>query len=457
MTNTADIARAMAATMESASIPMYGNKLRLPDRGAIIALIRELRRLFFPAYFGDPQLMALPAENYAALLLERIETALTAQIALALPESEAVQAAQIAQAVVAELPHIQQVLLTDIEATFDGDPAAANREEIVFAYPGLFAIFVYRIAHELYLRQVPMIPRIMTEYAHSRTGIDIHPGAQIGPWFFIDHGTGIVIGETTVIGSHVKLYQGVTLGALSPRAGHASLPGKRHPTVGDYVTIYSGASILGGKTAIDLPAGKNLAGTFYQPWLVLCDPDCLDSLPDEIFHDGCAEVIKYAVLGNAPFFEELNCTPPHAQLEHIIETCVRMKRDIVAQDEFDRGQRQLLNLGHTFGHGIEACSSFAVSHGSAVAIGMAMIVRAAVQFGFCTTETLDTVLDLLRQYGLPTDCAYPAEQMLGVVLHDKKSSGGSVSLIVPTAVGHCEIRKTPADEISNWLLAGGAQ
>ena len=250
MTNTADIARAMAATMESASIPMYGNKLRLPDRGAIIALIRELRRLFFPAYFGDPQLMALSAENYAALLLERIETALTAQIALALPESEAVQASQIAQAVVAELPHIQQVLLTDIEATFDGDPAAANREEIIFAYPGLFAIFVYRIAHELYLRQVPMIPRIMTEYAHSRTGIDIHPGAQIGPWFFIDHGTGIVIGETTVIGSHVKLYQGVTLGALSPRAGHASLPGKRHPTVGDYVTIYSGASILGGETVI---------------------------------------------------------------------------------------------------------------------------------------------------------------------------------------------------------------
>ena len=250
MTNTADIARAMAATMESASIPMYGNKLRLPDRGAIIALIRELRRLFFPAYFGDPQLMALSAENYAALLLERIETALTAQIALALPESEAVQAAQIAQAVVAELPHIQQVLLTDIEATFDGDPAAANREEIVFAYPGLFAIFVYRVAHELYLRQVPMIPRIMTEYAHSRTGIDIHPGAQIGSYFFIDHGTGIVVGETTVIGDHVKLYQGVTLGALSPRGGRAASSGKRHPTVSNGATIYSGASIFGGETVI---------------------------------------------------------------------------------------------------------------------------------------------------------------------------------------------------------------
>ena len=216
-------------------------------------------------------------------------------------------------------------------------------------------------------------------------------------------------------------------------------------------------SSVGGKTAIDLPAGKNLAGTFYQPWLVLCDPDCLDSLPDEIFRDGCAEVIKYAVLGNAPFFEELNRTPPRTHLEHIIETCVRMKRDIVAQDEFDRGQRQLLNLGHTFGHGIEACSGFAVSHGSAVAIGMAMIVRSAAQLGLCTAGTRDAVLALLRQYGLPVDCAYPVEQMLGTILHDKKASGGSINLIVPTAVGSCEIRKTPASEISDWLRAGGAK
>ena len=205
MSNTAEIARAMATTMENAAIPMYGKKLRLPDRSAIIALLKELRRLFFPAYFGDPQLMALPAENYAALLLERIETGMTAQIALALPDGETAQAAQITESIMAELPRIQQMLLTDIEATFDGDPAAANKEEIIFAYPGLFAIFVYRIAHELYLRHVPMIPRIMSEYAHSRTGIDIHPGAQIGPWFFIDHGTGIVIGETSVIGSHVKV------------------------------------------------------------------------------------------------------------------------------------------------------------------------------------------------------------------------------------------------------------
>lgn len=261
MTNSTDIARAMADTMAHAAIPMYGKKLRLPDRSAIISLIKELRRLFFPAYFGDPQLMALPAENYAALLLERIETALTTQIALALPEEESSQASRITQSIVAELPRIQQVLLTDIEATFDGDPAAANKEEIIFAYPGLFAIFVYRIAHLLYCQRVPMIPRIMAEYAHSRTGIDIHPGASIGPHFFIDHGTGIVVGETTVIGRNVKLYQGVTLGAMSPRSGHGSLPGKRHPTVGDDVTIYSGASILGGDT--DIGDGSVVGGNVF--------------------------------------------------------------------------------------------------------------------------------------------------------------------------------------------------
>lgn len=216
-------------------------------------------------------------------------------------------------------------------------------------------------------------------------------------------------------------------------------------------------SSVGGKTAIDLPAGKNLAGTFYQPWLVLCDPDYLTTLPEEIFRDGCAEVIKYAVLGNAPFFDDLRAGSAHAQLEHIIETCVTMKRDIVAQDEFDRGQRQLLNLGHTFGHGIEACSGFAVSHGSAVAIGMAMMVRAAAAFGLCTEKTRDTVVDILRQYDLPVDCAFRAEDMLPTVLHDKKAAGDTINLIVPTAVGQCRIVKTPASEIMDWLRAGGAR
>ena len=216
-------------------------------------------------------------------------------------------------------------------------------------------------------------------------------------------------------------------------------------------------SSVGGKTAIDLPAGKNLAGTFYQPWLVLCDPDCLTTLPEDIFRDGCAEVIKYAVLGNAPFFDDLRAGSAHAQLEHIIKTCVTMKRDIVAQDEFDRGQRQLLNLGHTFGHGIEACSGFAVSHGSAVAIGMAMMVRAAAAFGLCTEKTRDTVVDILRQYDLPVDCAFRAEGMFPTILHDKKAAGDTINLIVPTAVGQCRIVKTPASEIMDWLRAGGAR
>lgn len=261
MTSNAEIAKAMADNMTHAAVPLYGKKLRLPDRGAIIGIIKEFRRLLFPAYFGDAQLMALPPENYAALLLERIDTALTAQVALALPEGQAFAAAALTHEILEQLPRIQQTLMTDIEATFDGDPAAADKEEIIFAYPGLFAIFVYRIAHLLYCQRVPMIPRIMSEYAHSRTGIDIHPGASIGPHFFIDHGTGIVVGETTVIGRNVKLYQGVTLGAMSPRGGHASLPGKRHPTVGDDVTIYSGASILGGDT--DIGNGSVVGGNVF--------------------------------------------------------------------------------------------------------------------------------------------------------------------------------------------------
>ena len=243
-------ARAIAENMAEASLPMYGSRLRLPDRKAIIALLKEIRQLMFPAYFGDSALMTLDAKDYAALYLERIETNLTKQLQLALPGAEAYRAAEIARKVTEQLPQVQRQLLTDIDAIFDGDPAAQNREEVAFAYPGLFAIFAYRVAHLLYLESVPMIPRMMTEYAHSRTGIDINPGATIGEYFFIDHGTGIVVGETTVIGKGVKLYQGVTLGALSPRAGHSSLPGKRHPTVEDNVTIYSGASILGGETVI---------------------------------------------------------------------------------------------------------------------------------------------------------------------------------------------------------------
>ena len=243
-------AKAMAQTYTTGSVPLYGKKLRLPDRQAVILLIKDIRRLIFPAYYGEAALMSLAPEDYAALLLERIEKQLFRQIALTLPEGQEDRAADLAAEMVAKLPQIAQKVQMDLEATFDGDPAAASREEILFSYPGLFAILVYRVAHELYHLQIPILPRMMSEYAHSHTGIDIHPGAQIGDYFFIDHGTGIVVGETSVIGDHVKLYQGVTLGALSPRGGRASSSGKRHPTVGDGATIYSGASIFGGETVV---------------------------------------------------------------------------------------------------------------------------------------------------------------------------------------------------------------
>ena len=148
------------------------------------------------------------------------------------------------------LPEIQKTIFKDVEAGFNGDPAANSRGEIIVSYPGLFAIFVYRIAHILYTLDIPMIPRMMTEYAHGKTGIDINPGATIGEYFFIDHGTGVVIGETTTIGKNVKIYQGVTLGALSTRKGQALSGVKRHPTIEDDVTIYSGSSILGGETVV---------------------------------------------------------------------------------------------------------------------------------------------------------------------------------------------------------------
>ena len=149
-----------------------------------------------------------------------------------------------------ELPNLQEMLLKDVTANFEGDPAAMSKSEIVLSYPGFYAIFVYRIAHELYKRKVPFVPRIMTEYAHGKTGIDINPGAEIGEYFFIDHGTGIVIGETTKIGKWVKIYQGVTLGALSPRKGQSLSGVKRHPTVEDNVTIYANTTVLGGETVI---------------------------------------------------------------------------------------------------------------------------------------------------------------------------------------------------------------
>ena len=233
----------------------------LPSRRVIISLIKEIRRIVFPGYFGSEDLTATDPEYFIGYMMSEVYVNLKEQIRMALiydndcycrdcEEKICEKADEICAYFFSRLPYIQQMLIKDVQAGYDGDPAAKSKEEIIFSYPGLFAIYVYRLAHELYLKNVPLIPRIMTEYAHSGTGIDINAGATIGEYFFIDHGTGIVIGETTVIGDHVKLYQGVTLGALSTRSGQKLSGLKRHPTIGNNVTIYSGSSILGGETVI---------------------------------------------------------------------------------------------------------------------------------------------------------------------------------------------------------------
>ncbi len=215
-------------------------------------------------------------------------------------------------------------------------------------------------------------------------------------------------------------------------------------------------SSVGGKTAVDLPAGKNLAGAFYQPELVLCDLDTLDSLPREIFLDGCAEVIKYAVLGSRELFALLADIPSGKGLEEVTARCVEMKRDFVQSDELDRGARQMLNLGHTFGHAVEASSRFTLSHGKSVAIGMAMILRAACSRGLCSAETRDAVIALLQRYGLPTECPYPADMLLGALSADKKIFGTRLNLVVPTDIGACRLLPVGVDELSGWLRDGGA-
>ncbi len=231
---------------------------RLPNRDMIISIVEDLRKLTFPGFFGTENLAYVSKENFAGNILSIIFEKLFKQIKLAISFDDKtkanpdaiVEAQQIALDFVNEVPNIQNMLLMDVEAAFYGDPAAKSKEDIIFSYPGLYAIFVYRYAHALYKLNVPYIPRIMTEYAHGKTGIDINPGAEIGKYFCIDHGTGIVVGETTVIGNHVKIYQGVTLGALSTRKGQELSGVKRHPTIEDNVVIYSNTTILGGETVI---------------------------------------------------------------------------------------------------------------------------------------------------------------------------------------------------------------
>lgn len=207
-------------------------------------------------------------------------------------------------------------------------------------------------------------------------------------------------------------------------------------------------SSVGGKTAIDLPAGKNLAGAFCQPSLVLCDIDTLNTLPQEIFQDGCAEVIKYGILYDPALFSHLEENGLAFDREAVITRCVELKRDVVMEDEFDTGARMKLNLGHTIGHGVEAKSHFELSHGKAVAIGTAIVTRAS------GCQDNDRILSLLSRFSLPTSTDYTAEALYSYTLSDKKRSGGTVNLIIPRSIGCCDIVPTPVEELQSFIEAG---
>lgn len=231
-----------------------------PNKEDIIKIIEQIRNIIFPGYFKNKSYRIYTVRNNLSMQLEDVVYNLSKQIAIVIKylpqyagkdEAELLyEGEQLSLKFLDRLTKIRELIQTDLDAAYEGDPAAFNKPEIIFSYPGLFAIMVNRIAHELYLLGVPVLPRIMTEYAHTVTGIDIHPGATLGRYFFIDHGTGIVVGETAIIGDNVKIYQGVTIGALSTRGGQKLNGKKRHPTIEDNVTIYAGASILGGETVI---------------------------------------------------------------------------------------------------------------------------------------------------------------------------------------------------------------
>ena len=213
-------------------------------------------------------------------------------------------------------------------------------------------------------------------------------------------------------------------------------------------------SSVGGKTAIDLPAGKNLAGAFLQPDLVLCDIDTLKTLPEEIFRDGCAEVIKYGILYDSDLFDLLGQHGLSFPREEVIARCVELKRNVVAEDEFDTGERMKLNLGHTIGHGVEAQSQFMVSHGRAVAIGMCIVARAACAQRYCSDDTRDKIIATVEQFGLPSCTEYEADCLYTSMLSDKKRSGGQVSLIIPFQIGDCRIVPTDISNLKSFIEAG---
>ena len=242
-----------------------------PDKAVIIDMIDKLIRIVYPGYFREKTYRIYNVRHNLSMLIEDVMYNLNKQLLVVFKSTGTQNPEDKAQQVSVDffraIPQVRAVLETDLQAFYEGDPAAFSIDEIIFCYPGLFAVTVYRLAHVLYTLGVPMVPRIMSEHAHSITGIDINPGATIGRYFFIDHGTGIVVGETTVIGDHVKIYQGVTLGALTTRGGQSLRGVRRHPTIQDNVTIYAGASILGGETVIgrDCVIGSNVFITHSIP------------------------------------------------------------------------------------------------------------------------------------------------------------------------------------------------
>lgn len=213
-------------------------------------------------------------------------------------------------------------------------------------------------------------------------------------------------------------------------------------------------SSVGGKTAIDLPAGKNLVGAFCQPILVLCDVDTLSTLPADIFRDGCAEVIKYGVLYDTALFDHLMEKGLEFDRENVIARCVELKRNVVMEDEFDTGARQKLNLGHTVGHGIEARSNFSITHGQAVAIGMHIVSKAGAALGYCDVTVREAVCTILKTFGLPSETEFTARELFTSALSDKKRTGNRVNLIIPMAIGDCAIVPTPTEQLESFIQAG---
>lgn len=257
---------ALVASVRGDQRMRHLGRVRLPNQETIVTAIDKLRQLVFPGYFGKQDLTEQRLAYRIGELAGELVEPLYEQVRCCLRYRANLDsngeiddkkcagcdstAAEIVATFFDSLPGIRELLTADVQAAFDSDPAARSTDETIFCYPGIFAIFVQRVAHVFYQLDVPLLPRIMTEHAHSLTGIDIHPGAKLGRSFFIDHGTGVVIGETTEIGSNVKLYQGVTLGALAPHFGQMLRGQKRHPTIEDDVIIYAGATILGGDTVI---------------------------------------------------------------------------------------------------------------------------------------------------------------------------------------------------------------